>query len=453
MFFVSFLLLLSLGPMSWQSLSHYGPILSLQCPPIVSLSFFNHHKNFSSSNTSTMARLRTTSLLSAIMTTVVAVSFFTKLRPVVAFQAPLSTSRYFSNAAYGRTTFRHLRGDLESWKMTSKDETETQTPAATPDLEKYLNNNNLDDQVFSAMSADGGLKVTVATVRNLLNEMMIQHSMNPVAGDALGRATICGLLASNGMQEEQMFQLSMKGDGPLRGVVSIVTGKGEARGYVGNPSLSDDFTLSEAIGAGTVQVVKNHPDWPRPYNGITGIRHGDIDRDVGIYLAESEQRSCALAAATSFNGILCTSAGGYLVERLPDCSPETMQHMEKNLGTLVQMNGEDIALPANLLLEGKTPVDIATILLDGLGMEPLNQITPKAFCECSEEKLFRSLRLLPREEVDDVLKEEGKIEARCQFCGKVYRMGPDEVAKRFAEASGDPSKDEDFEKELENKAT
>lgn len=399
-------------------------------------------------------------MLHAIMTTVVAVSIFTKhFRLGCAFQTPLKVvrSRRFSdkNAAFGRTTFRYIRGDLESCRMTSSsDETSAQTSAIASDvnLEQYYNKNNLDDQVFSAMSEDGGLKVTVATTRNLLNEMMIQHSMNPVAGDALGRATLCALMASNGMQEQQMFQLSLKGDGPLRGCVTIVTGKGEARGYVGNPSLSDDFTLSEAIGSGTVQVVKNHPDWPNPYNGITSIRHGDIDRDVGIYLAESEQRSCALAAATSFNGILCTSAGGYLVERLPDCTTETMQHMEKNLAKLVEMNGEDgEALPANLLLEGKTPVDIATVLLDGLGMKPLNQVTPSVFCECSEEKLFRSLRLLPREEVDEVLKDEGKIEARCQFCGKVYRMGPEEVAKRFTEASGDPSLDEDFEKEMKNK--
>ena len=59
------------------------------------------------------------------------------------------------------------------------------------------------------------------------------------------------------------------------------------------------MTLEEAVGKGAVNVVKNHPDWPRPYNGITAIRHGDIDRDIGIYLAESEQRSCALAAATA----------------------------------------------------------------------------------------------------------------------------------------------------------
>lgn len=318
-----------------------------------------------------------------------------------------------------------------------------------PDLEPYMNKNNLDDQVFSAMSADGGIKVTVATIRNLLNEMMIQHTMNPVPGGALGRATLCAMLASNGMQEEQMFQLAMKGDGPLRGCLAIVTGLGEAKGYVGNPSLGDDFTLAEAIGQGTVQVVKNHPDWPRPYNGITAIRHGDIDRDVGIYLAESEQRSCALAAATSFNGILCTAAGGYLVERLPDCAPETMSHMERNLAKLVEMNGEDgESLPTNLMLEGKTPLDIASILLDGLGMEPLGQLEPKPKCGCSEEKLLRSLRLLPREEVDSILKEEGNVEARCHFCGKVYRMGPEEVEKTLNEAKGDASDDDEWEQEL-----
>ena len=184
-------------------------------------------------NTTTMAKLL------AIMTTVVSLSFFSKLRPIVAFQAPVSARRHFAtknaNAAFGRTTFRHLPGDLVSWRMTSSsgDETEAKTTTtATSDLDIYSNKNNLDDQVFSAISADGGLKVTVATVRNLLNEMMIQHSMNPVAGDALGRATICGLLASNGMQEEQMFQLSMKGDGPLRGVVSIVNGKGRQKDTV-----------------------------------------------------------------------------------------------------------------------------------------------------------------------------------------------------------------------------
>lgn len=70
------------------------------------------------------------------------------------------------------------------------------------------------------------------------------------------------------------------GDGPIRGIVAISTGLGEVRGYVGSPMLGD-IKLTEAVGLGSVQIVKNHPDWPRPYNGITAIRSGDIDRDIG----------------------------------------------------------------------------------------------------------------------------------------------------------------------------
>jgi hypothetical protein len=72
----------------------------------------------------------------------------------------------------------------------------------------------------------------------------------------------------------------MTGDGPLRGVVAISSGTGGVRGYVGSPMLGD-ISLKDAVGKGSVQIVKNHPDWPRPYNGITAIRHGDIDRDIG----------------------------------------------------------------------------------------------------------------------------------------------------------------------------
>lgn len=79
-------------------------------------------------------------------------------------------------------------------------------------LDPFQNRNNVDDQVFSAISGDGGVKVTVATIRNLLNDGMIMHSMTAVPMDALGRALASCLLVSNGMQEEQDFQLVVDGE-------------------------------------------------------------------------------------------------------------------------------------------------------------------------------------------------------------------------------------------------
>ncbi len=67
-------------------------------------------------------------------------------------------------------------------------------------------------------------------------------------------------------------------------------------------------------------------------------------------MAESEQRSCALAAAVSVKGILCTSAGGYLIEQLPGVEPDVVKRVEKNLAQLVEMDGTG-NLPTGLLLQ------------------------------------------------------------------------------------------------------
>jgi molecular chaperone Hsp33 len=305
-------------------------------------------------------------------------------------------------------------------------------------LDEYRNKNNVRDQVFSAISGGGGIKVTAVTARNIMNDFMIQHTMTAISAEALGRTVICSILLANGIQEEQIVQISINTEGPIRGIVAICSGKGEVRGYVGSPMLGNDLTLEDAVGRkGSVQIVKNHPDWPRPYNGITSVRHGDIDRDIGIYLAESEQRSCALAAATSVTGILCNAAGGYLIEQLPGTTEEEKKKVEENLAKLVELDGGD-KLPTNLLLSGRTPLEIAQIVLDGLDMVPLQQIEPMLKCECTEDRLVRSLRLLPAADVEDILMKQERVEARCEFCGKVYRMEADEVRAKLEEG---PSSD------------
>ena len=361
-----------------------------------------------------------------------------------------SSSTTSTSSLMGRATFLlrpQTAGDNRSsrFKMTAEERedggaAESASAASSPSS-KFENRNNIDDQIVSCLSGDGGIKVTACTVRNLVNDMMIAHNLTPVPIDALGRAVACAVLASNGMQDEQVFQLTVDGDGPLRGIVAISSGAGEVRGYVGNPGIGA-MPLQEAVGKGVIKVVKNHPSWPTPYSGVSAIRHSDVDRDVGAYLAESEQRSCALAAGTAVEGILCKAAGGYLVEKLPDCDDDTMAKVEQNLATLVKRDGGD-TLPTNLLQHGTSPIEICEIILEGLDLEPLQSIQPVAKCQCTEDRLFRALRLLPRAEVDEILQKEEQVEARCQFCGKVYRMSPEQVEAKFLGATGDPSKDEE----------
>ena len=213
---------------------------------------------------------------------------------VRSFCPPLVSSlgrRQLSRAA-GSHQFSRIRPSLsgESNDRESNDRDSRKAKEAVSDyvgsglapLEDYVNPSNRDDQVFSAISEDGSVKITACTARNLVNDLMIMHTMTAVPADAIGRTAVCALMMSNGMQEEQTCQITLNGDGPLRGAVAISDGVGNVRAYVGSPMLGD-IELPEAVGKGMVQVVKNHPDWSNPYNGITSIRHGDVDRDIGMY--------------------------------------------------------------------------------------------------------------------------------------------------------------------------
>jgi hypothetical protein len=108
---------------------------------------------------------------------------------------------------------RQLSSQDDSSESSQSSDESKQNGIVDPDdkLAEFRNENNRDDQVFSAMSKDGSVKVTACTVRNLINDMMIMHTMTATPSDALGRTVVCALLMSNGIQPEQTVQLTVNG--------------------------------------------------------------------------------------------------------------------------------------------------------------------------------------------------------------------------------------------------
>ena len=52
---------------------------------------------------------------------------------------------------------------------------------------------------------------------------------------------------------------------------------------------------------------------------------------------------------------------------------------------------------------------------------------PRQDVPVREERVFRTLRLLPRSEVDDIMEKNEEIEVKCEFCGKRYCMSPEKI--------------------------
>lgn len=107
-----------------------------------------------------------------------------------------------------RTLPLQQAADSEDESNSSSSSTSTTENSDDP-WAAFENKNNIRDQVVSAMSKDGGIKVTACTIRNSVNDIMMQHTMTDVAMQAIGRTLTCALLMANGMQAEQTVQISL----------------------------------------------------------------------------------------------------------------------------------------------------------------------------------------------------------------------------------------------------
>ena len=134
--------------------------------------------------------------------------------------------------------FQGFNGRIMNLNLSSSTQDSNEDYEDDMTWEPFKNKSNIRDQVLSCISANGEMKITATSCRNVVNELMIQHTLTSVSADALGRAVACALLLSNGMKDQQTFQLTVNGDGPIRGIFAISNGLGHVRGYVGAPDES-----------------------------------------------------------------------------------------------------------------------------------------------------------------------------------------------------------------------
>lgn len=304
------------------------------------------------------------------------------------------------------------------------------------------------DQIVTAISADGSISAKAIVSTELAAEATRLQGLGGLAAAALGRALTCSILVAEGLKDGETFQVKFNGDGPLRGVFAVANGALESRGYVGNPAVAlppnakGKLDVGAGVGRGALQVVrtKHLPGEERPtqYSSITEIKSGEIAEDINYFLLESEQRQGALAAGVFVQSgddqggrapVRVVSAGGWYVQLLPFAAEDSIAQLEANLAALQTRS------PSTLAREGVGARGMVEELLKGMDpqfTEPRPVPGIAASCPCTEERVLRTLRLLPRVELDDIMDKNEVVEAKCEFCATVYRMTPKEIREKLS---------------------
>jgi molecular chaperone Hsp33 len=289
------------------------------------------------------------------------------------------------------------------------------------------------DQLVRTISESGTIGIKAILGSQLVAEALGRRPHTPTSGNALGRAMMGALLIAVGSAADdaddantESVQLQFRGDGPLGSLTAIADSRAQVRGTVQHPQVSlvlEDNTpdIARAIGLGPLNVVRHRPRWRSPYTGTVPLVSGEVAGDLTLYLTESEQTPSAMGLGVSFGqGMADVAACGFLVQALPGATDEELEIVEKNVAELPGL--------ATLLEHPITPDHLIDRLLVGLGSRARHTMSPRFYCPCTHERALRTLALLERSEILEMIEKQEGQEVVCDFCGKEYQIAASEMS-------------------------
>jgi molecular chaperone Hsp33 len=277
---------------------------------------------------------------------------------------------------------------------------------------------------------DNNAKVRAAVVNatDAVREMQSIQSTFPIATMMVGRSMVAAALMASHLKQDEMVSLYFRGNGPIEMVFAEANYEGGVRGYTANPQLNlalknDQLDLRGAMGNGQLTVVRTHASQHTPYRGTVEIQTGEIGDDVAYYLEQSQQIRSVVYLGVKVNEYgKVLSAGGIIVELLPGA--------DSLVETIIADRVTEAGSLSEAIAQGATNIELLDMYLHGFQLEEmLHPYSLTYACRCTEDRLLRSLELLPIADLDDIIQKQEIVHAKCEFCGRPYQIPASEAQK------------------------
>lgn len=282
------------------------------------------------------------------------------------------------------------------------------------------------DYIVRATAANHQIRAFAISSTNTIEEARQRHNTSPIATVALGRLMSAGAMMGTMMKgDDDIITIQIKGDGPIGGLTVTADAKANVKGYVNNPEVmlplnsAGQLDVEKALGIGVLSVIKDI-GLKEPYVGDTILVTSDVTQDITYYFATSEQvpTSVGLSVIMSKDNTV-KSAGGFIIQLLPDASEEIIYALEKKI--------KEVKNVTTMLEHGYTPEQMLEELLGEFGLDILDKIPTQFYCNCSKERMSRALISIGRKELSSLIEEGRTIEVNCHFCGSHYNFDVEEL--------------------------
>lgn len=275
------------------------------------------------------------------------------------------------------------------------------------------------DTLQRFMFEHASIRGEIAHLDETYKTIMHQHPYPPAVKALLGEALISCLLLAGSIKFEGEVSLQFHGDKRLSLLLVQCDHELKIRAFAKYQEDDPSVDYSEAFLQGKMVLIINQYNKTQAYQSVVPIRSTSMSDNLTHYFALSEQVATQVWLAVNDN-----SAAGILLQLMPG---QDTQHREEFWEYAVVL-GQTISEQELLTLENKT-------ILHRLYHETelrLYTARPVAFqCRCNPEKMKQVLTVLGENDIQELIKEKGHVDIRCDFCNQQYVFDPIDITLLF----------------------
>lgn len=243
----------------------------------------------------------------------------------------------------------------------------------------------------------------------------------------LGEFLTAAALLSSTLKFDGIMTLQAKGNGPVSLIMAECSHHNTLRGIVrlaDHAGLTEETTaLPDLIGQGILTITLDPAKGER-YQGIVPLDADTLAGCLEHYFYQSEQLKTRLWLEA--NG---ERTGGLLLQALPRQQAKTDEINDEQWQTA-------ITLAETVQRDELLNVAHSELLYRLFHELSVRLFSPKSLhfaCSCSRQRSEEALRSLGRDDVEQLLVEQGVITVDCQFCNQVYRFEAADIRAMFGQ--------------------
>lgn len=270
------------------------------------------------------------------------------------------------------------------------------------------------DSVLRAITDDGAFRVITARTTQTVRGAIEAQGATGTTARHFGDLLTASILFRETMAPNLRVQGILKGSHDSGNLIADSHPSGQTRGLIQLKNGAKDVELGHGA---VLQLMRTLPNG-RINQGVVEVpNEGGISHSFMAYMQTSEQVVSMLAVGTVFDGERVLSAGGYMVQLLPEAARGPLMVMTERLREFESIDEQ--------LKDGAfTPSWLLDELLYGMPFTRLEESAVRFECWCDELRVVSALASLSRSDLEHLLSTNEVLEIACEYCKRDFRIAP-----------------------------